>query len=92
MENQDRMRQYQVDESQTLKLIQIALEQAIPEMNKSRLSAEQATKQPFNKDFECGLCLLVVDKPKECLKCDKLACTKCLNDYNAKNKECAFCR
>ncbi len=81
-----------MDESQILKLIEIAFNQGIPELKKSGLSAEQATEQPFEKDFECGLCFFVIDNPKECFKCEKPACTKCLNDWNAKNKECAFCR
>ena len=43
MENKDRIREYQVDESQILNLIEIALKNAIPELNKSRLSAANAT-------------------------------------------------
>ena len=42
--NQDSIRQYQVEESQILELIEIALKNAIPELNKSRLSAVNATE------------------------------------------------
>lgn len=44
MENKDRILNYQVDESQILKLIETALKNAIPELNKSRLSAANATE------------------------------------------------
>jgi hypothetical protein len=44
MENKDRILNYQADESQILKLKETALKNAITELNKSRLSAANATE------------------------------------------------
>lgn len=36
--------------------------------------------------FDCPICTNVVRKPKECLGCGDLFCTKCIDDWTKKNK------
>lgn len=41
----------------------------------------------LNSDmFDCPICTNVVRKPKECLGCGDLFCSKCIDDWTKKNK------
>lgn len=47
---------------------------------------------PLDDHFTCTICLAVAFEPKECSTCNKLNCTKCINDWLLKNQACPNCR
>jgi hypothetical protein len=85
-------RKFTVDENQIRTLIEVASWDTISDREKPSLKEEQAVEQPFDKDFECFICKCVVNNPKECDKCEKLGCNKCMNDWAKIKKTCAICR
>lgn len=52
--------------------------------------------EPPPKEFLCGLCVLVVNKPLECSKCGKLYCDTCSKTIKKHNEkrifECVSCK
>ncbi len=53
---------------------------------------EQRVGDAFENDYICLVCTNVVWKPKSCAKCEKMFCTKCLDDWLARNQTCPNCR
>ena len=46
----------------------------------------------FRQYYNCTICKLVVEDPKECTDCNKLTCKKCINQWKLKNDTCPGCK
>ncbi len=48
--------------------------------------------QPFNNDFECSICKLVLWDPVECKMCQKMNCAWCIRKWQEQKSTCPNCR
>lgn len=47
------------------------------------LSSDQAVAE-LDQYFTCTICLMVVEDPKECLECNQLTCSACIEQWKQK--------
>jgi len=83
---------FKVDEGLIKRLLESEARQTKKSLEKSFLNQTQAKVQPFDPDFLCDLCSNVVRHPSECDKCDKMACTACMNKWATQKDTCLSCK
>ena len=57
----------------------------------NKIDPDQIPEKRLDKYFECMLCLMVVDRPVQCIHCSKLFCKDCMDDSLTRKSECCHC-
>ena len=56
------------------------------------LLPDQRVGDPFGDDWICLICTNVVWQPKTCVECEKIFCTRCIENWLVKSPTCPTCR
>jgi len=46
----------------------------------------------IDKEFECPICCMVLEDPRQTLKCYHTFCSKCIQEWMKRESNCPFCR
>lgn len=58
-----------------------------------KIRTDSVKTLPFNEDFECNICLMVVWEEVVCNKCKKINCATCVSQLKeTKQDNCPNCR